>query len=678
MKLWATANSRAVAMERLEERKLLSAVSGTVYRDLNIVGAHAGPANTLPGLRVFVDRNGNQTLDEAEVSTVSGGDGTYRFDDLAPGPMTIRIGTDGWSHSLAPEELVLEGDSQLTQDMFLYESKLVRGRLFNDLDGDGARDADEPPLANVLVYGGGIDSIDVIAGGPSYPWGFNFVGLGLVHSIPVWQRTAEDGGFTLHIPQKAFGDIRIDIPGSWKITTTDADSDLEIGLSEFPPSAMVKGIVFGDINGDRIMNGQDHAMDRALVVITSNGVPIQSMITGSDGAYELSVDASKPGLELGIYGAEGYRFRDPTISLSLTAGEIKTIILPSRSVFVPAYSEVTGVVFQDVNGNGSADAGERVFPGLGVYYDANLNGRFDEGEAKVITDGQGRYSRMMIDVSDTDAFGLSFDPPTAGWSWRVLQFSGANQEKNIAVTPPATWTPLPPSPTGKVKGRVFDDVNGNGVMDAGEKPVAGAWVVADRALDDDPVPFYVLQSARTNAAGEFDLNSLPAGHMNLRVGPVLGLYMDAHVISLIMSEGETKVVDIPVRLYANVYGVVLENRGKRDRAPLAGARIYLDQNNNGKRDAGERRGISTAAGYFFFNHVPAGNAVVRLERLPPHMRLIAGNVNGVAVRGKAVGLRPFVLTRVILPPRERMPLECAGEGSEARSTWMRLCRARGT
>src|SRR4029077_7630953 len=53
---------------------------------------------------------------------------------------------------------------------------------------------------------------------------------------------------------------------------------------------------------------------------------------------------------------------------------------------------IAGTLFNDLNANGTEDAGEPPLAGWTVYIDANGNGQLDPGEASSVTDSAGHYS----------------------------------------------------------------------------------------------------------------------------------------------------------------------------------------------------------------------------------------------------------------------------------------------
>src|SRR6202011_4041147 len=57
---------------------------------------------------------------------------------------------------------------------------------------------------------------------------------------------------------------------------------------------------------------------------------------------------------------------------------------------------ITGIKFNDLNGNGVRDAGEPGLAGITVFLDANNNGILDAGERITITDVNGNFSFTKV------------------------------------------------------------------------------------------------------------------------------------------------------------------------------------------------------------------------------------------------------------------------------------------
>lgn len=182
-------------------------------------------------------------------------------------------------------------------------------------------------------------------------------------------------------------------------------------------------------------------------------------------------------------------------------------------------------------------------------------------------------------------------------------------------------TPAPPPPsqpaTGNIDGFVFEDLNGNGIQDAGEPGLAGRYVYLDynnNAQRDANEPILV-----TNKNGRYLFKSVKAG--SYRVRHHLGNTAIATAPSAsqhIVRVGEAHPsatwdfgIQMQPKTPARVSGVVfsdVNNDGKRDAQEkgIANRYIFIDANNNGLFDPGERYVISGADGSFTFSNLVAG------------------------------------------------------------------------
>jgi len=72
--------------------------------------------------------------------------------------------------------------------------------------------------------------------------------------------------------------------------------------------------------------------------------------------------------------------------------------------------------------------------------------------------------------------------------------------------------------------------------------------------------------------------------------------------------GQTTLSRISGRVFNDKNG---DGRQTAGEGPLAGRVVYIDTNNNGKLDAGERQTITAADGSYVFNGLSAGNYIIR-------------------------------------------------------------------
>jgi hypothetical protein len=88
------------AVERLEPRRLLASISGTVWNDLDTSRRLNGDETGLAGWGVYIDENNNRQFDTGEQTTFTDAQGNYRFDDLAPGTYSVGlIVQNGWGQT---------------------------------------------------------------------------------------------------------------------------------------------------------------------------------------------------------------------------------------------------------------------------------------------------------------------------------------------------------------------------------------------------------------------------------------------------------------------------------------------------------------------------------------------------------------------------------------------------
>src|SRR5688572_9987738 len=116
MQVGAKAISRAVAMEPLEGRVVLSStLSGTLFEDDDIDARRDSYDIPIAGGTVFLDRNQNGLIDAGEDSVVTDAEGKFHFEDVAPGQIRIRaLNGDGWSEMESGRDIEVLSDQSNT------------------------------------------------------------------------------------------------------------------------------------------------------------------------------------------------------------------------------------------------------------------------------------------------------------------------------------------------------------------------------------------------------------------------------------------------------------------------------------------------------------------------------------------------------------------------------------
>lgn len=150
-------------------------ISGLAFNDLDADGQADAGEPGLPSLTVFLDSNGNGTLDSGETSTVSAVDGSFQFAGLGAGSYVLRqVAPAGFQQTTPnPDPIAAESGVDVT------------GVLFgNTISSSSVEAADDEAIANT----GTTVSIDVLAN-DSAP-----LALSLVNAPGNGTAVIDDGG----------------------------------------------------------------------------------------------------------------------------------------------------------------------------------------------------------------------------------------------------------------------------------------------------------------------------------------------------------------------------------------------------------------------------------------------------------------------------------------------------
>ncbi len=139
---------------------------------------------------------------------------------------------------------------------------------------------------------------------------------------------------------------------------------------------------------------------------------------------------------------------------------------------------ITGRQWNDRNRDGQINTGEEGLFGWTVYADLNNNSRLDGGEPRVNTDASGNYSIAVAPGTIT----LRTIPAT---NWQATNPSTGI--RTVTVTNNQTLTGQNFGfilPTPVATGFKWNDLDGDGLRETGEPPLAGIWIYLDLDGDD--------------------------------------------------------------------------------------------------------------------------------------------------------------------------------------------------
>lgn len=161
------------------------------------------------------------------------------------------------------------------------------------------------------------------------------------------------------------------------------------GLATGKAGSSINGTVYNDVNGDAQRGNQEAGLSGVTVFVDANRNgqldPGEiSTTTAANGAFTLPVASGTHSIVVIPRGDQ-----------VATTGVSKLVAAGSGSVLFGLHAvnqAVTGVKFEDLNGNGVRDPGEPGIEGVYIYVDLDRDGSIDLGEPRAITNSKGEYT----------------------------------------------------------------------------------------------------------------------------------------------------------------------------------------------------------------------------------------------------------------------------------------------
>ncbi len=658
-------------------------IVGTVWNDLSIPpdGIRDGSpgAYTDPGLAnwtVFLDLNDNRAFDADEPSTLTGADGSYSFTNLPPGDYEVtEVLPAGWDVSPMFDIRQTAGvvaRQQVVQDFanFSTSNGSIQGTIWNDVNADGIREADpstgdytEPGLEGWTVYLDLNNNLVADAGEPT-------------------SLTDANGDYAFI--SLAAGDYEVTevLPSGWNVSPTyDVRQTVAVFGGAASPAGdfanftvqngSIRGVAWNDVNrnGVRDINAlTGEILDPALadwtVFLDLNRNRIKEVgepttLTDANGGYAFT------DLQIGDYEVQEVLPSGWEVSTTFSDSQTVTVFSGVESVardfanFNVAASvpgSVSGVVWNDINGNGLREAGDAGLSGWTVFIDQNADGVLGAGEPEATSGADGAYSFSGVATGSVSIYLQS----TVGWRATAPVTSSRSIALKSGETALGLDFGVVALKDSSISGVIFADKNKDGNRTTGERGLAGISVYLD--LNDNSILDAGEPETQTSAdlyytpsvdeAGAYRFTHLAQGTFAVRA--VFPAVLDAtpvgertHVVTIGQTEDRTGVDfaavfrpnEIHGTQYDDVNGNHLRDAGE---AGVGGTTIFVDLNRNNSLDPDEPTTVTLPDGSYSFTDLSPGAYVIREIVSPGYTQTSPTTVGGIlwpsGVSNAAVGI----------------------------------------
>jgi SdrD B-like domain len=569
-------------------------ISGTVFGDNNGDGAFNGIETGKAGWVVnILDANNNNAF---IASTVTDANGNYIF-----GNLTTSLKASNYNIQLVdktgfvqttgtiPTLPVISGTNTKGINIGVFKAAAISGTAFEDVNGDGIRQPSETTnLAGVTISVFDPRTNTEIANAVTDGSGNYTISNLFPLSVP-GNATPYRVRYTL--PAGSFTQTIVDP----SVTLTSATTTTGINIPLFVATT-VSGFAFEDTNGNGVQDPGEGGLAGGSVSLlnSSNNAVVYTTSTDSNGNFTFTDVGPIPGPVAFRLGANPVGFVQTTPN---PADFFLTSNTPVSGFSIGLFRLATfsGLVFDDINGNGVLDNGE-----------AGIAGRTVQ-----LVDNTGSVIRVVATASDGT---YTVQAGTGIYSVRLQAIPGYVQ---TTTNPGDTATTSGLSTTNQnfgsfqlttITGRVYNDVNGNGILDS-EPGLANFTIQLVNAATGA-----VVATTTTDNTGFFIINGVGPGNFTVRV-----ILQNGFVASPISTQNFTAFSGTPATFSFGAFQLT-----------TISGNVYEDLNSSGTFNTGDiasagwtiqvvRPGglvfatvVTDANGNFTVGNVPPGTYTVRI------------------------------------------------------------------
>lgn len=528
--------------------------------------------------------NGN-----AVASITTDGNGDYAFVNLPAGGRLVRLTVPtGFAATGAVAAAVnVASGATVTADFGLQPQGSIVGIVFTDLNGNTFQEADEPGLANVtldLVSGGTVQqSITTDVNGH-----YRFTGITPDSYL---LRLVTPAGYVAGSPSEQ----PIQLAGG-------AAAGADFALQQ---QGTIGGVLYHNRNGNHSQESGEPGIAGATVTLHNATDQVTSMQTNAagryhfttlgPGLYQVQVTAPTPWIPQGE--------TQQAVNLGSGAAAVVNFGYQSRGA-------IAGVVFRDLDGNGSQGYTERGIAGVTIQI---LQGTTQL--TSVVSDADGNYH-----VSDLvpGNYSVALVLPADFAAVTPLQ------QAVVLAADGAVNVGFGLQPVSTIAGIVYADRNGDGVRQSSELGVGGTAVTLSTAGPDgtfrtgDEVTIATVQS---HADGTYSFLNQPVGAYAVQLTTPTG-YTATSPSEVVVNLAQfwTAVANFGNQALNTVAATTFEDRnnnGIQDNEdyPLAGLPVVIDPivQVQGAAASATYSATTNSAGLALFHGLPAGNYTLQTQ-----------------------------------------------------------------
>jgi hypothetical protein len=415
----------------------------------------------------------------------------------------------------------------------------ISGTVWNDLNGNGARDAGEPGLGNrtVLLREQGGGGSNESTGTTDANGGYVFASLPLYHAYVVSQSIQSGWVQTCPTWTEASG-----LPGVYNLSIdsgTSVHTGVDFGVRELAgptptpswSSGRVSGLVWNDDNGDRIRSGEEFVLPGWTVVLALKvGEPDQWSEVGrvltnesgqyafanlSPGAYRVAEDLQEGWTRTWPLDSNGTHLfnlseANPIESERDFGNRIPPTPIPTLS---PGTGWISGYKFNDTNQDHTWNEGENGLYGW-VIYVLEQQGDTWVQAGSATTDATGFYNITGLDegtyrVYETQKMGWLQQYPDTAEGYHAVTLSYGHQGQ--ADVNFGNYDDGLPNGSGEVSGMKYHDLDDDHHKDTAEPGLPG-WTIYLERQEDGGSTWYEVGRTVTDANGNYGFGGLIDGH----------------------------------------------------------------------------------------------------------------------------------------------------------------------